>query len=79
LISELGTIPDAISELLNWRMLGPLGKLHNRLRYITRTPQWIDHFEDKVRLHNPHETVFIPKLGNVPRWSSDYQSLECAF
>jgi len=79
LLSEPGTIPDEISELPNWRKRGPLGKLHNILLFITRTPQRIVCFEDKVRLHNPHETVFIPKLGNVTHWSSDYKSLECAF
>jgi len=70
---------EDLVELLRWRRMGPLGRLHNILIYITRTPQRIDRFEERVRAHNPDETVFIPKIGNITRWSSDYESLERAF
>jgi len=69
---------EDLVELLRWRRMEPLGRLQNILIYITRTPQRIDRFEEIVRAHNLDETVFIPKIGNITHWSSDYESLERA-
>ena len=68
-----------IEELQCWRRVGPLGKLHNTLMYILKTPQRCDTFEEIVRCLYIDETVFTVFVGNITRWSSDYESILCAF
>jgi hypothetical protein len=78
-IAQGNDYQENLGELLRWRRKGPLERLHNILVYITCTPQRIDCFKDKVRVHNPDETVFIRIIRNVTRWSSDCVSLERGF
>jgi hypothetical protein len=68
-----------IEELQRWRRIGPLGKLHNTLTYILKTPQRRDAFEEVVRRLYVDETVFTVFVGNITRWSSDYESILRAF
>jgi hypothetical protein len=77
-----GDIPaaqDQLEELRRWRRAGPLGKLHNTLSYILKTPQRRDAFAAVIRQLYPEETVFTVFVGNVTRWSSDYESILRAF
>jgi hypothetical protein len=59
---------ENLVELLRWRNMGLLGRLHNILLYISRTQQRLEWFKETVRAHNPDETVFIPKIGNITQW-----------
>jgi hypothetical protein len=70
---------DDVAELLRWREKGPLGKLHNVLNYIRKTPQRRDRFANLVKRADPKETVFTVFVGNVTRWSSDYEAIKRAF
>jgi len=65
--------------MIAWRQKGPLGKLHNILEYIRKTPQREDSFALFVRRSYPDETVFTIKVGNITRWSGDYESILRAF
>jgi hypothetical protein len=69
---------DDVAELVRWRRKGPLGKLHNVLNYIRKTPQRLDRFAKLVKEIDPLETVHTVFVGNVTRWSSDYESLQRA-
>jgi len=42
---ELSTITSESEQLQKWRKRGPVGKLHNLVTYITRSPQRIEQFE----------------------------------
>lgn len=73
-------IADAVSEeqdLLLWRRKGPNGKLHNIVKYITRSPQRIQRFE-AIQLRNlclrPDDKKHVYKLvqDNATRWNSYY-------
>ena len=70
-----------VEELQGWRKKGPLGKLHNVLTWICRTPQRRDRFEEKVRQNNRGLAVKALSLirGNSTRWGGDYDSLTRAF
>jgi hypothetical protein len=68
-----------IEEVQHWRRVGPLGKLHNTLTYILKTPQRCDTFEEIVRRLYVDETVFMVFVGNITCWSSDYESILRAF
>jgi len=70
--AELGPIRD-------WQHKGPLKKLHNCLTYILKTPQRRDAFATVVKRVYPDETVHTVFLGNITRWSSDYESILRAF
>jgi hypothetical protein len=70
--AELGPIHD-------WQRKGPLKKLHNCLTYILKTPQRRDAFAAVVRRVYPDETVHTVFVGNITRWSSDYESILRAF
>ena len=75
----LDAIGDEVAELQHWRQKGPLGKLHNVLDYIRKTPQRLDRFEGMVRSMLPEETVHRVKLGNITCWSSDYEAIQRSF
>ena len=56
-----------------------MGKLHNILTYILKTPQRRDEFANVVRRLYPTETVHTVFVGNITRWFSDYESILRAF
>jgi hypothetical protein len=76
---EIPAAQDQLAELQRWRRAGPLGKLYNTLTYILKTPQRRDAFAAVIRRLYPEETVFTVFVGNVTRWSSDYESILRAF
>ena len=78
-LNEEAMLDDDMVELLRWRKKGPLGKLHNVLTYIRMTPQRRDQFQKQVLEIYPDETVFTPRVGNITRWSSDYEAIQRAF
>lgn len=41
---ELGNVTAEVVELMTWRRKGPIGKLHNLIRYITYSPTRRDAF-----------------------------------
>lgn len=65
-------------QLREWRKKGPLGKLHNIITYIRRTPQRLDQFSAALQSTYPGKTIVLPIVGNLTRWSSDYESLKRA-
>jgi hypothetical protein len=76
---DMNAAQDELAELLEWRRKGPMGKLHNILTYILKTPQRRDEFANVVRRLYPAETVHTVFVGNITRWSSDYESILRAF
>jgi hypothetical protein len=66
---------DAVAAQVEWRKKGPLGKLHNIVEYIRKTPQRLDRFAEQIVLSHPDETVHTLKVGNITRWSSDYEAI----
>ena len=71
----LRSMDDEEAELQLWRKQGPLGKLHNIIVWIGRSPQRRDKFEDKVRQLHPESTSAALVHGNEPRWGGDYDEL----
>jgi len=69
---------EEVRQLKEWRKKGPRGKLHNIITYIHRTPQRLDQFTNVLHSSYPGESIVLPILGNVTRWSSDYESLKRA-
>ena len=70
-----------VEKLQAWRRKGPLGKLHNIITWICRTPQRWDRFEEKVRQNQEVGAVKALSLihGNDTRWGGDYDSITRAF
>jgi hypothetical protein len=58
-------------EMQDWRKKGPLGKLHNIVVYIQRSPQRIASFETLTSGKR------IPR-DNKTRWNSWYKMIDCA-
>jgi len=58
-------------EMENWRQKGPLGKLHNIVVYIQRSPQRIAAF---LKLSSGKRLV----RDNKTRWNSWYAMIDCA-
>jgi hypothetical protein len=71
----LRSMDDEDAELQLWRKQGPLGKLHNIIVWIGRSPQRRDKFEDKVRQIHPETTSAALFHGNETRWGGDYDEL----
>jgi hypothetical protein len=75
-----------IVELATWRRKGPIGKLHNLIRYITHSSKRRDVFLAIQRLNIESERE-LPSLNNQPldliqdnvtRWNSWYDAAERA-
>jgi hypothetical protein len=58
-------------EMENWRQKGPLGKLHNIVVYIQRSPQRLAAF---LKLSSGKRLV----RDNKTRWNSWYTMIDCA-
>ncbi len=59
------------AQLNQWRKLGPLGKLHNIVVWITGSPQRIQAFKK-------HSEDLMPRRDNSTRWNSWYAMLDWA-
>jgi hypothetical protein len=68
-----------LGPIHDWQRKDPLKKLHNCLTYILKTPQRRDAFTTVVKHVYPDETIHTVFLGNITRWSSDYESILRAF
>lgn len=75
---EQVSLADELAAMREWRKKGPMGKLHNVLIYILRSPQQIRRFENKVKEFQPTESILRLTIGCPTRWSSDYDSLDRA-
>lgn len=75
--NEMADVVSEEQDLLLWRRKGPNGKLHNIVKYITRSPQRIQRFE-AIQLRNlclrPDDKKHVYKLvqDNATRWNSYY-------
>jgi hypothetical protein len=73
-------------ELMTWRRQGPIGKLHNLIRYITHSTKRRNAFKAiqkrylKSRREHPDEPIRLLELvpDNVTRWNSWYDAAERA-
>ncbi|KAK5997555.1 Putative AC9 transposase-like protein [Cladobotryum mycophilum] len=86
--SQVHTITDNLdNELNHWRKKGPIGKLHNIVRFIRASPQRSaqfkkivpeEHDHNDFLLHNasPREVELL--LNNETRWNSTYLMIERA-
>jgi hypothetical protein len=68
--ATISLIPSE-QEMQDWRKKGPLGKLHNIVVYIQRSPQRIASFEALTSGKR------IPR-DNQTRWNSWYTMIDCA-
>jgi len=67
-------------ELEAFRQKGPLGKLHDIITWISRSPQRGDRFEEKVKqVLGPNTKALALIPGNSTWWGGDYNSLTLAF
>ena len=68
-----------VEELETWRRKGPLGKLHNIIVWISRSPQRRDRFAARVKQSLGPSTKALSLInGNSTRWRGDYDSLKRA-
>ena len=71
-------------ELQRWRKKGPIGKLHNIVHWINRSPQRVDRFKALQRKHiapvdnNGNKMVYSLIKDVETRWNSFYYSAERA-
>jgi len=79
-ISTYHDLQQETAELETWRRKGPLGKLHNVISWISRSPQRRERFQAEVRKSLGSNTKAVSLIrSNTTRWGSDYDSLLCAF
>lgn len=77
---------DLVKELLLWRKRGPIGKLHNCVVYICRSPQRRERFksirsitaEEGDLLYEQEFDHLALKADNATRWNSLYLMIERA-
>jgi hypothetical protein len=73
-------------ELVTWRRKGPIGKLHNLIRYITHSTKRRNAFKAiqkrylESRREHPDEPIRLLELvpDNITRWNSWYDATERA-
>lgn len=69
-------------EVEVWKKLGPIGKLHNIVKWIKKSPQRYDRFVEVVKQHRSalglESTVLLLKQDNKTRWNSTYMMIERA-
>jgi hypothetical protein len=83
---ELGNVTAEVVELNTWRRKGPIGKLHNIIRYIShseaRQTAFIRlqeaAFESRVDNEDPKQQPLHLIKDNVTRWNSWYDAAERA-
>ncbi|HEX3523491.1 MAG TPA: hAT transposon family protein [Stellaceae bacterium] len=72
---------DLLKELKTWRKRGPVGKLHNIIIFICRSPQRREKFA-KIPSYNDGQTGEYDHLSlvvdNATRWNSLYSMIERA-
>lgn len=70
--AQIGTYQDLqreTEELEAWPRRGPLGKLHNIINWISRSPQRRERFQEKVRKSlGPNTKALSLIRGNTTRW-----------
>ena len=85
---ELGNITAEVVELITWRRKGPIGKLHNLIRYITHSSGRREAF-DKLQVAafesrvDDEDGALTPRpkqliRDNLTRWNSWYDAAERA-
>jgi hypothetical protein len=82
---ESNVIAEVV-ELATWRRKGPIGKLHNLIRYITHSTKRRDEFkaiqmqylESQRELPEPQKKPLDLIRDNVTRWNSWYDAAERA-
>ena len=47
-----------------------------QVTYIRQTLQRLNQFEHLVKESYSEERVYAPKIGNITRWSSDYEAIK---
>ena len=72
---------NLLKELTLWRKRGPIGKLHNTVIFICRTPQRRERFE-KIKSFTSSEGEDFDHLrlviNNATRWNSLYSMVDRA-
>lgn len=77
-ISAAHELSNEHQELELWRRRGPIGKLHNMIHHIRRTPQRREEFfRIQVQGDSEFEQLMVV-ADNVTRWNSTYNMIECA-
>jgi hypothetical protein len=87
--SQANVLLNAVeADLLHWRKKGPVGKLHNIVKFIRASPQRSERFkarakeeEDSLpyRLHEESTTELELLQNNETRWNSTYMMIQRAF
>jgi len=74
-ITNQQELQQEAEELATWRRKGPLGKLHNIIVWISRTPQRRDRFSERVKKALGPGTKALSLInGNSTQWGGDYDS-----
>jgi hypothetical protein len=63
-------------EFEDWRKLGPIGKLHNNVRYVRASPQRRDSFLAVQIETLQSEEAFMLRQNNDTRWNSTFQMID---
>ena len=72
---------DEVKALQLWRRHGAIGKLHNIIVFIRRTPQRREEFANLVNLQDAPGDDFdhlMVTADNDTRWNSTYTKVQCA-
>lgn len=71
-------IEDDFKQLRAWRKKGPVGKIHNIVTHIRRTPQRIATFRSIQQVPGNMNSLLVV-ADNSTRWNSVYNMLKMAF
>jgi len=72
-------VTDTLRELTEWRSKGPVGRLHNIITFICRTPQRRGAFADAVKVDGKSDFDHLNlTIDNATRWNSLYSMIERA-
>lgn len=78
---DLPVFKDMVKDLTMWRKMGPVGKLHNIIKFICRTPQRRGKFNEIRQLNNDEAGAFDHLnvlIDNATRWNSLYLMIDRA-
>jgi hypothetical protein len=71
-------LETTIEELVAWRKLGPIGKLHNLVRYIRASPQRREKFLQLQLETLQAVDAFMVRQNNDTRWNSTHDMIKRA-
>src|SRR5579859_5363864 len=75
---EMIALETTVKEITAWRKVGPIGKLHNLVRYIRASPQRREKFLQPQLETLQAIEAFMVRQNNDTRWNSTHDMIKRA-